>query len=644
MSLLDDVSIVVTPNGYKAGRLYGVLPTATLGSEQVTNGDFATDSDWTKGTGWSIGGGVAISDGSSSYSFLQQTSSVLNSKIYKISYSVTSYTSGSVEVGVGGTSNNNIQRNSVGDFVEYHTSNGTNLTIISRNLIGSIDNVSVKEFTASDMDVTRATAATRVDENGLVNYAEVLGSEIITNGDFATDSGWTIGTGWSISGGKANATDAAFNSQLSDSTNVVAGKVYKISFDVSNYVKGNVRVTVGNVSSSTVSSDGSYTFYLTTSLTTPFRFSTYAGGSGTTLSVDNVSVKESDRNNVPRIDYTGGGCPHILAEPQRTNLITYSEDFSQWTASNMADVTTQRVLASDITSPDGTIGTSYKLTASQVSSRIQISQQTLSQTYTKSIFVKYAGANTTIRLDGSDTNDRIIFDVASSGVTLNTASSNVISHNIESFSNDWYKVSVVLPSGNDYFQVLPDSANGNSYAYFWGAQLEEGSYPTSYIPTSGSTVTRNQDIFTRDGIGSLINDSEGVLFLEMAALSDDGTDRKFSISDGTSSNVISIIYRPTSNQVRGAIVTGGVNQVLLSFVVTDATAFNKIAFKWKAGDFALWIGGVEVVTSSSGSIPTGLNKISNDNGGGSFYINSKVKQLQVYKTALTDAQLTSLTS
>jgi hypothetical protein len=55
--------------------------------------------------------------------------------------------------------------------------------------------------------------------------------------------------------------------------------------------------------------------------------------------------------------------------------------------------------------------------------------------------------------------------------------------------------------------------------------LEQGSYATSYIPTSGSTVTRNQDIFTRDGIGSLINSTEGVLFVEMAALSDDLTYR-----------------------------------------------------------------------------------------------------------------------
>ena len=49
MSLLDDVSIVVTPNGYKAGELYAVIPVPTEGAELVTNGDFATDSDWNKG-------------------------------------------------------------------------------------------------------------------------------------------------------------------------------------------------------------------------------------------------------------------------------------------------------------------------------------------------------------------------------------------------------------------------------------------------------------------------------------------------------------------------------------------------------------------------------------------------------------------
>ena len=143
-----------------------------------------------KGSGWSIGGGVAISDGSSGYSFLQQTSvNILNGKTYKISYSVTSYTSGSVEVGVGGTSNNNIQRNSVGDFVEYHTSNGTNLTIISRNLIGSIDNISVKQVDPNDR--------------------------------------WSLGTGWTISDGKANFNTTG-NSTIDQDLSITPGTTYRI--------------------------------------------------------------------------------------------------------------------------------------------------------------------------------------------------------------------------------------------------------------------------------------------------------------------------------------------------------------------------------------------------------------------------------
>ena len=63
----------------------------------------------------------------------------------------------------------------------------------SSGVYGLIDNVSVKEYTSADMDVTRNTAATRVDENGLVNYAEVIGGEEVTNGDFTQlplDTGW----------------------------------------------------------------------------------------------------------------------------------------------------------------------------------------------------------------------------------------------------------------------------------------------------------------------------------------------------------------------------------------------------------------------------------------------------------------------
>jgi len=71
---------------------------------------------------------------------------------------------------------------------------------------------------------------------------------------------------------------------------------------------------------------------------------------------------------------------------------------------------------------------------------------------------------------------------------------------------------------------------------------------------------------------------------------------------------------------------------------------NKIAFKYKNNDFALWVNGVEVGTDLIGVIPTGLNKLSFDDGNGSSDFYGKVKQLQVYDTSLSDTQLAALTS
>ena len=66
MSLLDDVSIVVTPNGYKAGELYAVIPVPTEGTELLTNYDFASDlTGWTGYGTASATGGIATIGASS---------------------------------------------------------------------------------------------------------------------------------------------------------------------------------------------------------------------------------------------------------------------------------------------------------------------------------------------------------------------------------------------------------------------------------------------------------------------------------------------------------------------------------------------------------------------------------------------------
>ena len=178
---------------------------------------------------------------------------------------------------------------------------------------------------------------------------------------------------------------------------------------------------------------------------------------------------------------------------------------------------------------------------------------------------------------------------------------------------------------------------------FYGLQLESGSYPTSIIPTSGSTVTRNQETYTKTGISNLINSEEGVLFLEMAALTNDLSFRTIALSDGTTNDAVKLYYTSTSNSVTMQVRRGGSLEVLSTFAVSNITDFNKIAVKWKVNDFALWVDGVERATDTSGSTPIGLNTLALDQATGYNWF-GKVKQLQVFKTALTDSELATLTT
>ena len=511
MSLLDDVSIVVTPNGYKAGELYAVIPVPTEGAEEVTNGDFATDSDWTKGTGWTISGGSANSDGANSFSSLSQASVLTIGKRYKLIVDI-NLTSGQLRIQEGGTILETYTTTGANTAIYYFIATATNITFKTSvtPFNGSIDNVSVKEYTAADMDVTRATDATRVDENGLV--ADVL-------------------------------------------------------------------------------------------------------------------------SNVPRIDYTGGGCPHILAEPQRTNLVTYSEvygsgTFFSGTLDSVIDNTTR-------ISPSGDANATQVTSTGQ--GKVQSVALSLTQNtdYTLSFYAK--------NVDGTLVSSRVLGLGGSGGSNLTS-----VSYISELSTTEWTRITHSFNTGTNttIYVYLSSSLNSGGTIQLWGAQLEVGSYATSYIPTSGSTVTRNQDIFTRDGIGSLINSTEGVLFAEIAALSDDLTRRKITISDGTSSNFCSLYFDSISNKIIGRTTVGGVLQSFLSTSSYTEINFNKIAIKWKENDFALWVNGTEVGVDSSG-VTWGsgvLTEISLDNGvgGESFY--GKVKQLQVYDTALTDDTIALLTS
>ena len=175
-------------------------------------------------------------------------------------------------------------------------------------------------------------------------------------------------------------------------------------------------------------------------------------------------------------------------------------------------------------------------------------------------------------------------------------------------------------------------------------QAEEGNI-TSYIPTIGSVQTRLAETASRSGLGDLIDSTQGVLYVEMSAFSNDGTYRILSLSDGTSANRVYIQYTITTNQLLSIIKVGGSTQGTLYTNLSNVTDFIKLAIKWSENDFAMWVNGVEVSNDNNGSTPIAntLNtfQFADGTGGNNFYGN--IKELAVFPI-LTDEELTCLTT
>ena len=179
------------------------------------------------------------------------------------------------------------------------------------------------------------------------------------------------------------------------------------------------------------------------------------------------------------------------------------------------------------------------------------------------------------------------------------------------------------------------------------AQLEQGSYATSYIPTQGGVVTRVADVCNNGANEQVINSTEGVLYAEISALALTSSLEMLSLNDGTYNNVVLFRYYDTSsNDIQFQVKVGGSLQASILFTLSDAKVFNKIALKYKENDFALWVNGAKVGTDTSGTTFSAetLNKLSFNRGDGGNPFFSKTKALAVYNTALTDAELQALTS
>jgi len=329
------------------------------------------------------------------------------------------------------------------------------------------------------------------------------------------------------------------------------------------------------------------------------------------------------RLNIPRIDYTNGSCPSLLVEPQRTNLILYSEQFdnADWmkiSATITANTTTS---PSGVSNADTLVITSGGYLLKQILSFSAVTGQKV----TASIFVK------------NQTTDFLQFGGAT------PAGTDVYS--IENYGNGWYRHKVtrtftVTAVATVQF-IIYDRVGTH---FIWGGQVEVGAYATSYIPTIASSVTRNADVISKSGISSLIGQTEGTIFVDIYI-----RDRNNQISASIQRDgAVNAIYISQQNSKANFIVRASNSSKLSYSNEAFLIGRNKAAITYNInGTFKVFLNGVKLTQTSISSFTfsSALSSLQlNDDDYYSLSNTSYNNSTQLYKTALSDTECIQLTT
>ncbi len=601
--------------------------------------------NWIFNTGWSMGDGVAIGNASIGTGSIYQQGVFEIGKKYQLKLDAT-LTSGSFKLeGSGGSTLATFNETKSYDVIIEATQVDLMFRRITSSFIGTIDNISVQEVT-DDTDLPRINYTN-------FDYQDVLGDELITNGNFDTDSNWSKSNS-TISGGKGNLDGNGQTSMLWQNI-LTQNKSYKVTFTVSDYNGlGSARIWNNDgYSYYIIAENGTFTVYFNHIISNANLL--FVATDGAVYSIDNVSVKEFTEDVL--VPYSGEGS--LLLEPQSTNTATYSNDFTQgdlFNGSNTPSLGFSVLTQNQGTAPDGT-NTAQKLTDINDGNVGGIllsfnSTNLTSGTSTISMFVK----KDTVRYFaiGSinfDTDKETSFD-------LDTGTVNRGEGVMTYYGNGWYRCSATITTTTDLigsirFYITENSAatggttrNGTNSTFLWGLQAEQLSYATSYIPTEGSIKTRLQDICNNAGSSDLINSTEGVLYAEISALADDGETRIISLSqDGDTTNRINIFQHSGSNRIKFVVKVNNTNIFDEVVTLSNILNYNKIALSYKENEFKVYINGVKEEEQLSGSIypANTLDKLNFDQGGGNYDFYGNVKCVAVFKEALSDTELQKLT-
>jgi hypothetical protein len=567
MSLLNKASLIQIPSGYKDGTLYSAKP---------TNGD----GDFT----FSRGSNLAATR--------------VNSE-------------GLIEKG-----RENVLRNS--NAPNTHT---TNLSTYS----GS----QADPFGGNTAWAWRETATTG-QHYGLTANAETLGVGVWTFSVYVKPVNKTsVFFTWnSPNAGNYGATNFTFSSKTFSGSSIAEGYEelsngwFRLYFAINVTSAGIWNVYYNQLGSYTGDVNNGYDFT---------RFQIERGLVATEyIETTTTTAQAGILEDMPRLDYSGGSCPSLLLEPQRSNLFTQSENFTSYWVSNGGTRTPNQS-----TSPDGGLNATEFLFNSYASG--VYTPSFAAGTYTMSIFIKPVSGNGLIRMGLGLDNSKL------NTSTLEITNQGTGNGSLIDYGNGWYRFITTITTSSSTSANIYNLNSNNVTAYIYGAMLEEGSYATSYIPTYGSSVTRSEDSCVKTGISSLIGQTEGTLFVEFET-PDTNSYFIHSLSDGTNNNKAQIEYNSGSNTMATTIKSGG--SLVASFSGSGflPNTKYKVALCYKVNDFVLYANGSLIGSDTTGAVPLSMSILHIGSEVGNFYQAGLVNQVALFPTRLTNDELASLTT
>jgi hypothetical protein len=345
----------------------------------------------------------------------------------------------------------------------------------------------------------------------------------------------------------------------------------------------------------------------------PLDFSFTRASTGTYVGSDGL-IKTAGQNE-PRVDYTDNTDGSLKLEPARTNLILESNNFDNYFSKTGGST----VSSNSETSPDGTQNADKVIRGTNNLVLRRSNQVSIGTEYAFSVYAKQ-GSFSTMSLDIGD--------------------QGTVSFNL---TNEWKKFTVVAnPSIFTHIDItLPNSSQGD-FIYLFGAQVEAGSYATSYIPTNGSSATRVAETCDQTPATGIIGQTEGTMFFD-CKINAQGTYTGFSLSDGTTNNEV-IIRFTTTDRIEYYLRSGGSQPFGGGTTAFDTDSRVKAALAYKSGDSVFYVNGTEVASSTNTTIPLNLSKVKFSRGNSTAVFSGKTNNFKIYDTRLTNAELATLTT